>query len=230
MENILKYQELDGKLVQLERKLAASNDKAVMNKMIQCVKDAQNKSFELESQAKKMTEEYVSLKKEYDKNIKLIKELTSKESSELTVEEMEEIFNKINLVSSNLFMIERNLNIQLVNIKNILKEFENTKIAAIKAKETHKESKAKYEALVAEINPKMEAVKKEMLELESSINEKLLAKYKAVKRDNVYPVFVTLNNGNCGGCRMMIPMGKVNKIKTDGYIVCEHCGRVIYIK
>jgi fructoselysine-6-P-deglycase FrlB-like protein len=116
------------------------------------------------------------------------------------------------------------------NIKNILKEFENTKIAAIKAKETHKESKAKYEALVAEINPKMEAVKKEMLALEGSINEKLLAKYKAVKRDNVYPVFVTLNNGNCGGCRMMIPMGKVNKIKTDGYIVCEHCGRVIYIK
>lgn len=230
MESILKYQELDGKLVQLERKLASSNEKTVMNQMIAFVKDAQNKSIELENQAKKMTEEYVALKKEYDKNIKLIKDLTSKESSELTVEEMDEIFNQINLVSSNLFMIERNLNIQLVNIKNILKEFENTKNGVIKARAKHKESKEKYEALVAQINPQIEAIKKDMLALESSVDEKLLAKYKAVKRDNIYPVFVTLNNGNCGGCRMMIPMGKVNKIKTDGFIVCEHCGRVIYIK
>ena len=230
MESILKYQELDGKLVQLERKLASSNEKTVMNQMIAFVKDAQNKSVELENQAKKMTEEYVALKKEYDKNIKLIKDLTSKESSELTVEEMDEIFNQINLVSSNLFMIERNLNIQLVNIKNILKEFENTKNGVIKARAKHKESKEKYEALVAQINPQIEAIKKDMLALESSVDEKLLAKYKAVKRDNIYPVFVTLNNGNCGGCRMMIPMGKVNKIKTDGFIVCEHCGRVIYIK
>ena len=230
MESILKYQELDGKLVQLERKLASSNEKTVMNQMIAFVKDAQNKSVELENQAKKMTEEYVALKKEYDKNIKLIKDLTSKESSELTIEEMDEIFNQINLVSSNLFMIERNLNIQLVNIKNILKEFENTKNGVIKARAKHKESKEKYEALVAQINPQIEAIKKDMLALESSVDEKLLAKYKAVKRDNIYPVFVTLNNGNCGGCRMMIPMGKVNKIKTDGFIVCEHCGRVIYIK
>ena len=162
MESILKYQELDGKLVQLERKLASSNEKTVMNQMIAFVKDAQNKSIELENQAKKMTEEYVALKKEYDKNIKLIKDLTSKESSELTVEEMDEIFNQINLVSSNLFMIERNLNIQLVNTKNILKEFENTKNGVIKARAKHKESKEKYEALVAQINPQIEAIKKDI--------------------------------------------------------------------
>ncbi len=230
MEQILKYQELDGKLQQLERKINSSSEKSVMNQMIQYVKDAQNKSMELETQAKKMMEEYVSLKKEYDKNVKVIKELTSKNSDELTTEEMDEIFNKINLVSSNLYMIERNLNIQLVNIKNILKEFENTKNGVIKARTKHKESKEKYEALVNSINPQIESIKKEMQALENGIDEKILAKYKAVKHDNIYPVFVTLNAGNCGGCRMMIPMGKVNKIKADGFIVCEHCGRVIYIK
>lgn len=230
MEQILKYQELDGKLQQLEKSISTSSEKAVMNQMIQYVKDAQNKSIELENQAKKMMDDYVALKKEYDKNILVIKELTAKNSSELTTEEMDEIFNQINLVSSNLYMIERNLNIQLVNIKNILKEFENTKNGVIKARAKHKESKEKYEALVNTVNPQIEAVKKEMLAIEGSIDSKLLTKYKAVKHDNIFPVFVTLNNGNCGGCRMMIPMGKVNKIKSEGYIVCEHCGRVIYVK
>lgn len=230
MEKILKYQELDSKLQQLEKKISTSNEKSVMNQMISYVKDAQNKSLELEQKAKKMMEEYVALKKEYDKNVLTIKELTSKNSDELTAAQMDQIFNQINLVSSNLYMIERNLNIQLVNIKGILKEFETTKNGVIKARAKHKESKEKYESLVATIDPQIESIKKEMLALESSIEPKLLTKYKAVKHDNVFPVFVPVSNGNCGGCRMALPMGKLDKIKAEGYIVCEQCGRVIFVK
>lgn len=230
MENILKYQELDSKLQQLEKKMATSSEKSVMNQMIGYVKDAQNKSAELEQKAKKMMDEYINLKKEYDKNILLIKELTAKNSDELTTAQMDEIFHQINLVSSNLYMIERNLNIQLVNIKAILKEFENTKNGVIKARNKHKESKEKYEALVNTINPEMDKIRQEMTKLEPSIDAKLLAKYKSVRHDNIFPVFVPLNNGNCGGCRMALPMGKVDKIKSDRYIVCDNCGRVIFDK
>lgn len=230
MEKILKYQELDSKLQQLEKKISSSNEKAVMNQMIGFVKDAQNKSMELEQKAKKIMEEYINLKKEYDKNVLLIKDLTAKDSKDLTTEQMDEIFNQINLVSSNLYMIERNLNIQLVNIKGILKEFENTKNGVIKAKNKHKESKEKYETLVNTITPEINKVKKEMQALESSVDEKLMSKYKTLKHDNIFPVFVPLNNGNCGGCRMALPMGKLDKLKTDGYIVCDQCGRVIFNK
>ena len=170
MENILKYQSLDAKKQQLEKSILTSSEKAVMNKMIAYVKEAQNKSMELENQAKKLTEEYLALKKEYDKNILLIKELTSKNSDELTTEQMDQIFHQINLVSSNLYMIERNLNIQIVNIKNILKEFEATKKGVIQARTKHKESKLKYEAFVNDINPKIKAINKEMQKLESMIN------------------------------------------------------------
>lgn len=230
MENILKYQSLDAKKQQLEKSILTSSEKAVMNKMIAYVKEAQNKSMELENQAKKLTEEYLALKKEYDKNILLIKELTSKNSDELTTEQMDQIFHQINLVSSNLYMIERNLNIQIVNIKNILKEFEATKKGVIQARTKHKESKLKYEAFVNDVNPKIEAINKEMRKLESVIDEKLLAKYKSLKHDNIFPVFVPLENGNCGGCRMAQPKGRLDKIKSDGYIICEQCGRVIYNK
>jgi predicted nucleic acid-binding Zn-ribbon protein len=231
METILKYQELDTKLQQLEKKIESSSEKNVMNEMISYVKDAQNKSLKLEQKAKKMMEEYVALKKEYDKNVLTIKELTSKNSSELTTAQMDEIFNQINLVSSNLYMIERNLNIQLVNIKAILKEFETTKKGVINARTKHKESKEKHEALVNTVNPQIEAIKNEMLSLEKSIDSKLLTKYKSLKHDKVsLPIFVPVTAGNCGGCRMALPMGKLDKIKAEGYIICDQCGRVIFLK
>ena len=219
---------MDIELRKLEKQINGSNEKNVMNQMIAYVKSAQNKSLELEKSAKKLTDDYEMLKVEYDKNFKLIKQLTSKSAEELSEQEMEETFNKINLVSSNLYMIERNLNINVNNIKSILKEFENTKNQVIVARTKHKESKAKYDQLVAEISPKMEAVKAEMAKLEKSIKPELLIRYKEKKHDNIFPVFVGLKDGNCGGCMMAQPKGKLDKLKTDGYIVCEQCGRIIF--
>ena len=44
------------------------------------------------------------------------------------------------------------------------------------------------------------------------------------------PVFVMINNGHCGGCRVEIPTSKLNTLKKDGKIICEQCHRIIYTK
>ncbi len=230
MKEILEYQKLDFDLRKLEKQINGSNEKNVMNQMINYVKTAQNKSLELEKSAKKLTEDYEMLKNEYDKNFKLIKELTSKKAEDLSEKQMEETFNKINLVSSNLYMIERNLNINVNNIKSILKEFENTKNQVIVARTKHKESKTKYDELVSTITPKIDQIKAEMRALESKIKPELLTRYKEKKHDNIFPVFVGLKDGNCGGCMMAQPKGRLDKLKQDGYIICEQCGRVIFNK
>lgn len=228
MKEILEYQKLDSELRKLEKQINSSNEKNVMNQMINYVKTAQNKGLELEKNAQKLINDYKVLKTEYDKNFKLIKELTSKKAEELTEKQMEEAFNKINLVSSNLYMIERNLNINVNNVKSILKEFENTKNQVMVAKGKHKESKTKYDELIGSITPKMEHIKSEMHALESKIKPELLTKYKEKKRDNIFPVYVMLRDGNCGGCMMAQPKGKLDKLKADGHIVCEQCGRIIF--
>ena len=103
MKEILEYQKLDMQLKKLEKQVNSSNEKNVMNQMINYVKTAQNKTLELEKSAKKLTEDYQSLKAEYDKSLKTIKELTAKKAEELSEKEMEEVFHKINQVSSNLY-------------------------------------------------------------------------------------------------------------------------------
>ncbi|MBO4822972.1 MAG: hypothetical protein J5580_00130, partial [Clostridia bacterium] len=64
------------------------------------------------------------------------------------------------------------------------------------------------------------------------VDEKLLMKYRAIRKskgndmkDVVVPL--TLDN-RCQGCFMDVPSAMVNKIKTDGWVTCDECGRIIY--
>ena len=228
MDKILQYQKLDIELHKLIRATENCEEKAIMNKMIAYVKDAQNKSMAIENGAKKVVDEYKELRAKYDENSKKVQALTS--NSDYDKIDYKSAYTQINTLSSELFMIERNLNIVINKAKELLKSFEITKNNVLKARSKHKESKDKYEALLASYQPKIENTKKEMKALEKEIESALLDKYRAIKNDKVFPVFVSLDGKLCGGCRMEIASGKLNKLSTDRFITCEHCGRVIYKK
>ena len=222
IENILKYQELDKQIRLLEKESATMQEKKIMNEMIGIVKNAQNKSGELEKSAKQLVDDYKKTKAEYAKVLSNIQKLVG------SSEQNEKTLSVINTYSSDLYMLERKLNIILTNTQDVLKQFGAAKSNVIKAKQKHKECKEKYDLKVNEITPKIEKLRAEKKALESSIDEKMLAKYKGVLHDNVFPVLVPVSNKLCGGCRMEIPMGKMDKLKSDGFIICEQCGRIIY--
>ena len=226
MEKILQYQKIDSEIQKLIRESNNSEEKVVMNKMIAYVKDAQNKSNVLESKGSQLLDEYKALKAKYEGIAKKVTKLTA----QTEIADYKNTFSEINTLSSELFMIERNLNIVITKAKELLKEFENTKNNVLKARAKHKESKDKYEQKLNEINPKIEALKKQKASMEKDIQPKFLEKYKAVRNDNIFPVFVPLNGNTCMGCRMELPSSKLNKLSTEQYIICEHCGRVIYNK
>lgn len=224
IDKILKYQDLDRQIRALEKESSNMEEKQIMNKMIAYVKDAQNKSAQLESQAKQLVDDYQKVKSEYDLALKNIQNLVdSKTQNDRTV-------NLINTYSSDLYMLERKLNIIVNKSQEILKQFSVAKNNVLKAKQKHKECKEKYDSKINAINPKIEKLRQEQKKLEPEIDEKALAKYKNVLNDNIFPVFVPVAGNLCGGCRMEIPMGKMDKLKNDGYIVCEQCGRFIYNK
>lgn len=224
VENILKYQECDRQIKLLEKESATMQEKKVMNEMIGIVKNAQNKSGELEKSARQIVEDYKKTKNEYAKVLSNIQKLVS------SSEQNEKTLGVINTYSSDLYMLERKLGIILNNAQDVLKQFGVAKNNVIKAKQKHKECKEKYDAKVNEITPKIAKLRQEQKLLEGSIDDKMLAKYKGVLHDNIFPVLVPVSGKLCGGCRMEIPMGKMDKLKNDGFIVCEQCGRVIYNK
>jgi predicted nucleic acid-binding Zn-ribbon protein len=228
MKEILEYQKLDMELRRVKKSSSENLDTNNINKLKSYILEASEKGKNLENSAKQMLAEYGKMKDEYEKNCKKIQELTSKSIDSIEMGDVDNILAQINSLSQELFLLERNLNLFITKIKSSLKEFEVTKNNMIKAKQKYNEVKSKYEKGLEVTAPKIKEIEEKMKAMEKTIDQDLLSKYKSMKGDKIFPVFVSLNDGHCSGCRVEIPTSRINKLKTDGKIICEQCHRIIY--
>ncbi len=228
MKKMLEYQALDIELANLKKNSINSDDRINMQKIKEYMVETHNKAYKLEDSGKELIAEYEKLKDQYNKNCDKIQKLTNTDINSISLDAVDEYLSTINSLSSELFLLERNINIIITKIKSSLKEFEFNKNNLIKAKKKHDEYKLKCEQDLQKVAPKIQAIENKMKEMEKSLNPTLFAKYKELKADKIkLPVFVKVENGHCGGCRVELPSAKVNKLKADGTIVCE-CHRIIY--
>ncbi len=230
MNNILQYQAIDMELDKLIKQKNTFEEIELIEKMKGIVKNAQNNSIKLDSEAKKLLDEYNKLKVSYDKQLKAIQSLINQDVNSMDRDQITDNLVKINSISSELFMIERNLNIVITKISTALKEFENNKKTAVIAKNKYKDAKEEYSKKVKELEPVIAKKMQDLKSLESKQDPELFAKYKAYKNDGIFPVYTQLQNGACGYCRMELPKNKLDSLKNSNYIVCEHCRRIIFNK
>ena len=177
--------------------------------------------YDLQKEYKKLIivislDDYNKLKNQYDANVDKVQNLTKTDLNSVVIDDVDSILSKINALSSELFLLERNINIIITKIKTSLKDFETTKNNIIKAKQKYNVFKAKYEQDLASVMPKIKEIEQKLKSLEPNLDKELFAKYKAIKADKIFPVFVPFSNGHCSGCRVEIPTSKVNKLKTEG--------------
>lgn len=227
---MLEYQKLDIELNKLKKSNLNSSDREQLNKLKNFIVESHNKGFQLEEDAKDLLDDYNALKKQYNVNCDKVQKLIETDINNISIDQVDSFLSQINSLSSELFLLERNINIIMTKIKNSLKDFDTTKKNIIKAKEKYNECKDKCEKQVEAITPKIKEIEEKMSSLEKDIPQEIFAKYKTIRSDKIFPVYVALDNGHCSGCRVEIPTSKVNKIKAEGSIVCEQCHRIIYNK
>ncbi len=109
-----------------------------------------------------------------------------------------------------------------------LTEFEKTKKLYGNAKAKYIDNKKQYEELVKAKGPEMEKIKQELREMEKDIDQKVLARYKQHRQDNLFPIFTPLSNKSCSFCMLELSAVEVDKIKSQGYLECDNCHRIIY--
>ncbi len=228
-KNLLEYQKLDGKILALKRDVQNNEAKQTLNKVVALVKDSQNKLLELEAKAKSSIQEYEKFKSDYESAYAELAKLNKQDVSNLTEEKLNENLEKANQLVSVLGALERGLSSQAENINSIIKNFEVCRNNIVTYRQKYKESKAKCDEIEANVKPSIEEIKKQMLALEKDIDAGLLAKYKQIRQDKIFPVLVPLNNNACGGCSMEMPAALMNKLKSNGYLECEQCRRYIYV-
>ncbi len=104
----------------------------------------------------------------------------------------------------------------LVKMSNAKKQFDLLKEAHAKEIDAGKEDLEKLRANVEQAS--------------KGIEPALIARYKAIKQHRPNPM-AKLVGDRCEGCKMQLPSGVLQNLKTEGNIVeCENCGRILYVE
>ena len=227
---ILEYQNKDTELYKIDNQIAKSEFKKNYQEMISVVKKAQEKSSALEAQAGEILKELETLKKNFKETSASLEKLTIKANGELNLAEIESVFAAMENIENNLNVLEKKI-LQTAEKLNIaLNEFEYAKKNYGAAKAKYAENKTKYDNLVASKQAEIENIKKTLAELEKNLDPKMFAKYKQLRQDKIFPVFAPLQDKSCGICMLELSSAQVDKVKAQGYLECDNCHRIIYIK
>lgn len=230
LQPILEYQKKDKELVDIEREIADSKAKKVVNQMVGIVRNAQQKIVSIEKNASTLIAEFNELVANYEKQSKQVESFTKQKLESISAEQLAEYEKQINDVNTNLLLLEKNISKLSKSISTELKEFEKTKNEVVEAKKRHAQGMSAYNALLESKKAQMDKLKSELEVLSKKAEPKLLAKYKKMRADKTFPVFVPLLGNSCGGCSMELPLSQINKLEETGLLECENCHRIIYKK
>ncbi len=225
-EKIIEYQNLDIKKNSLQKTMNSLKEKDEVEKFAGLIKDNQNRLTEIDNDAKKIISVYEKCEEDFKK---LKKEIEKINSDNLSEEDKEKWVNSEDALDKQFSNIERNLSVQVENVSNIIKRFETCKNNIVTYKEKYLESKQKYADVLKQYEPQIDEINKTLLSLEKEVDKKLLLRYKQLKQDKIFPVFVPVNVNSCGGCSMEFSSAHMTKLKQAGYLECEHCRRINYI-
>ena len=128
---------------------------------------------------------------------------------------------------------ENTENISLENVSNLIGEANSLVGELSEESRQMEELVRKAEEVVRksqELSPKIAAIQKQIAELESKVKDKdLYEKYKTMKANGIFPVYVPLENDFCGGCKVELSLNFIEKLKNQKMLTCEHCGRIIML-
>lgn len=223
IEKLLAAQKIDQERLQLIEGLEKGKAKIELDKTNKLINNSKACLLQLESEAKTLQDNYQKIAKIVADTLAQVKDANASQSEDLEL--YSNYLSKLSMLEGQLSDIER-------RIMQKTATFKSTTVDVAKASATLKNANKLYEDAKTANAPKIQALEKDFNDKVKSIDEKLVTKYRAVRKSkggDTKDVVVPLTGDNrCQGCFMDVPMAIVSKIKTDGWATCDECGRIIY--
>lgn len=230
MENILKIQKLDIEIRKLRRSVKTSKEQKMLNDCSQVMREGRIFVSQLEKDAQKLIEEFNQTNELY-RNLLGKMDIQKKQKIDVSdLEHIDKIVEGTNIITADFAKLEQRVRNLKDKMERTLGDY-NKAMQKLRATKNNLNKAKLAVAKLEETNaPKIDALKKQIKEIEPSCNAELLSKYKEMREDNIFPVFVGMEDNRCGGCRMELSLNFVEKLKQKGMLPCEECRRIILYK
>ena len=228
MKTILEIQRLDRQIRALLREVdrcPASMDFKNYKRLLQ---EGKARFEQLEAQANEIIKNYNIVSNKYSK-YKGNSEIIRKRNVEnINLDNISSLITDANSLVGDLSEEHRRVEDLVRKSEEIVRKSADLSNKLTEAKSRSGAIKAKIEAKKQEVAPKIAELEKKIRELEPKVEDKeKYEKYKEMKANGIFPVYVPLEENFCGGCKVELPLNFIEKLKTKKMLPCEHCGRII---
>lgn len=228
IEQLLKYQAEDSKLLKIEREAANSEEWKNYSQTKSFLTKAPEKLDAMDAKALEMTAKVEQLKKKFDEIEETLKDF---ENIDELVEEGADIsFYKKNAtqITDKLKSIKSEINALVKSIKEADEEYKALKKKTIATQKQNAEYAAVYQEYKKTKLAEMEGIKAGLKQLAKDIEPEVLKRYEAKRSERIFPIICAVKNDRCSKCGMELSILGKEKIESGGVIECENCHRFLY--
>jgi predicted nucleic acid-binding Zn-ribbon protein len=228
VEQLLKYQTEDSKLLQIERDAANSVERKNYVQAKAFLTKAPEKLDALDATAHELALALEKLKGSYAEIAETLKEF---ENLDELVEDGADIsFYKKSVasVADKLKSIKGEINSLVKSIKDCDEEYQTLKKKTISVQEQYKQYKVIYQEYKTSKQAEIDKIQKTLDELAKGIDVDVMKKYQAKRSERIFPILCAVKGDRCSKCGMELSILGKEKLSNAGVTECDNCHRFLY--
>ncbi len=233
MDALWAYQTAELAKESLEREMLNTPARMKFNKLHGFLTEQQNAISRMQ---KEMEQKQAAIEKLQDQIKKLARNVELEQSEfeemmkdeECTAAEMTECRENYEKLLREINGLHRELNTLVAWMESMLNEYKNTHKNASSAKKEYDSLRLVCEKEVKDSEEVRKKAEAKVQEQAAKVDPQLMERYKRVKRNHAVPL-AKVDNKQCGGCNMALPMVVIKRVQgSDGIVECDNCGRILY--
>lgn len=229
LDELLRYQEADGKLRAVEQAIAATEERKKYASARKFLEKAPEKLEALDAKAVELRHMFEQLEKKYAELADTIKDYENLD--EMIGEQGGEIsFYKKSAqqISDNLRGLKNEINRLISLIETASAEYQTAKKQTIAMQKQYKEYKVKYAEVKEARAGDVKKIEAELAELGKKVPQDTLAKYNAKRKEKLFPVVCEVSGNRCPQCGMELSIAELAKLADGSFIECDSCRRILF--
>jgi len=229
VQQLLKYQEVDRKLLEIEKEKASSEERKNFVQAKNFLLKASEKLDTLEAKAIELKSILSKLNEKYDEISETLGEFENLD--ELLDEDAGVAFYKKNILQliDSLHSVKAEISSLVKSVKDADEEYRAMKKKVLEVQKKYNEEYAPNYKKYTEVKEKeMAVVRKELDELKKGIDPAIMQKYESKRGERIFPILCSVKNGRCSKCGNELSLSGKEKITSGAVVECDYCHRFLY--
>ena len=230
IDELLRYQETDGRLRNIEQEIDASEERKKYMTARKFLEKAPEKLESLDAKAAELKHLFELLVGKYNEIADTIKDY---ENLDEMVEQGAEIsFYQKNAsqIMDSLKSLKAEITKLASRIETAKSEYATAKKQTIAMQKQYKEYKIKYGEIKESRSEEIKTIEAELAKLSQKISPDILSKYNTKRKEKLFPVVCEVRGNRCPQCGMELSIAEISKLSEGNFIECDSCRRVLFTK